>query len=211
MYSGTRLVRLKAGCVVIGLLLAVGLVAASDVSEGLLQALGEVATVKESDWASDRWVSPFLYDLDVRVLADPASVYPRRDLSDQRELTAIAGYLDFVQRTSNRSVLIFYTESSSENSFKILDELRSVTVDGRAFEPGLPVLVRSMFRTIDYTNCSCGSDRFFIFAVPFEQDFLEAVRASSVVRLIFDDHTYEMRRSDELDTYVRFLNGLADS
>jgi hypothetical protein len=193
--------------------------AAAQVSAGLLEGLAELATVEEEGpGLSFGWrvVSPFLYDLDADVVADVMSIYPTSDYSGAAGLSAVCGYVEWIQKTGNRSVVIFYTTFDFYDSFDILADIDEISVDGQRFEPaGLPVAVEHRNRTIDYANCSCGDESFVIWAIPMPTEFLDAIKIGTAFRFLIRGwrggtnevpSIYTVTRGRALDEYVRLLN-----
>lgn len=199
--------------------------ALAQVSVGLLQGLADLATVEE-EGSSLGWrvVSPFLYNLDANIVADVAPFYPRSDYNEVAALSAVCGYIDWVKKTGDRSVLVFYTTFAWKSAFDILADIDDIFVDGQRFEPAAPpVAVEIRHRTIDYVDCSCGEESFIIYAIPLPAKFLDAVKVGTTVRFLIRGwrsspgnagkndiaSIFTMVHKPELDDYVRFLNGMA--
>ncbi len=210
------------------LLLLIGVLASveavAQVRVGMLQGLADLATVEE-EGSSLGWrvVSPFLYNLDPNVVTDVEEFYPKSDYDAAEALSAVCGYIDWVKKTGNRSVVIFYTTFDWKSSFDILADIDRVTVDGQPFEPGaLPIAVEIRNRTIDYTDCTCGEEGFIIYAVPMSTAFLDALKSGSTFQFRIRGwkstpgnagrsnvaSVFTITRSTGLDDYIRLLNGM---
>lgn len=193
-------------------------IATGEVTKGMLQGLADLAAVKEGTWGRARVVSPFLYDLKTNIVADVEALYPgyTDKYGDVAGLSAVCGYIEWVARTANRAVIVVYLPYVSYDSFDLLGQI-TVRVDGQPFTPvGIPAIVEVRARTIDYTDCSCGSDEFTIYAVPMGPEFLNAVHAGMTVAVTITrdilgktmPDAFTMTRSDALASYVQFLNGM---
>lgn len=184
-------------------------IAIGENTESMLQGLADLAVVTAGGW---RMVSPFLYDLDPNIVADVESHYPCSDYSAVAGRSAICGYLEWVERTSDRAVIIVYGEPIPNDPCEVLDRITSVTVDGQRFEPmARPVFVELRDRSLDCTNGRCDSESFVIYAFAMGPGFLNAVEAGKTVEVVIntwgnEQSIFKMIRSDMLANYVQLLN-----
>jgi hypothetical protein len=205
------IVKLRIGLALSLLALCSG-IAIGENTESMLQGLADLAVVTAGDW---RIVSPFLYDLDPNIVADVESHYPCSGYSAVAGLSAICGYLEWVERTSDRAVIIVYVTPIPDDSCEVLNRITSVTVDGQRFKPAArPVFVELRDRSLDCTNGRCDSESFVIYAVMMGPEFLNAVNAGKTVEIVIntwgnEQSVFTMMRSDMLASYVQLLNRMA--
>jgi len=225
-----RLLLLLVGISVSVTLVFVSLSAMAEANDMLLASLGQVAIQVDGDPSGCRSsmdigiLNPYIFQLQAQDVFVDKGRYPRAreitlECADPTvDLALILGYCNYVQRTGNLSVLMIYTRFLFDNSFVLLDAIKSISTAGQQFDPGIPVLVWESHDTIDYTDCSCGSREYHIFAVPMPEEFLSVLkRAQPEVRIVMAPHpiyragtddTYAFRNDTDLKNYINFINGL---
>jgi len=218
------------GLIASAVLVLFSLFAMGEANDSLLASLGEIAILVEGEQggcpglADAAILNPYIFPLEVQDILVDKNRYPRaRDMTLKCDdptvnLALIVGYCDYVQRTQNRSALMVYTSHLFDDSFVLLDAIKSVSVAGQIFDPEIPVLVWSSHDVIDYTNCTCGSREYHIFAIPMPEHFLLALEgARSEVRIVMAPHPifkagtdtlYVFHNESDLNGYINFINGL---
>ncbi|MFC2105469.1 hypothetical protein ACFLS0_01810 [Candidatus Bipolaricaulota bacterium] len=201
----------------------------AEARDSLLVSLGEVSIQIDGEGNCRSGVdvgilNPYVFQLDAYNISVDKDRYPRaREINYECDdptvdLSLILGYCDYVQRTGNQSVLMIYTRYLFDDSFILLDGIKTIAVSGELFEPGIPILVWSSNDTIDYTNCTCGSREYHVFAVPMEARFLESLQQPGAeARIVIAPHpvyragtddTFLFTNDPDLVGLIDFINGL---
>lgn len=196
---------------------AFSVVGFANIDNSLLRSFGAIATEEDSEYApSIAVLNPYIFGLQVDKITIDQTRYPVEESKDDYNLALVLAYCEYVQNVKNKSVLIVYTNYGITDSFELKKAIDSIRVGNKVFEPGLPILVHSYFRVIDYTDCSCGSREYRVFAVPMPNEFLQAIHNNQSSVTISGDagssnwsrkFSFVFHRTPKLLNYINFING----
>lgn len=193
------------------------IVGLANVDDSLLRSFGALLTEGDSEYAPSIVVlNPYIFGLQVNKITIDQSRYPQGENKDDYNLALVLAYCEYVQNTKNSSVLIIYTNYGITDSFKLEKAIDSIQVGNKTFEPGIPILVHSYFHVLDYTDCSCGSREYRVFAIPMHDEFLRAIQNGQLSVAISGDagspnwsrkFNFVFHDTLKITNYINFING----